>query len=389
MFQLLLLFLPVAAVSGWIAGYCHRKNNYSDEKNKSLIPRDYFVGLNYLINEQPDKAVDVFIKMLEVNSDTVETHLALGNLFRRRGEVDRAIRVHQNLIARPQLEKTQRVQALSELAQDYLRAGVLDRAERLFLELIAMKQEMPAAYANLLHIYQQQKDWNQAIAIAKKLNGSGSSMHTAIAYYYCELAEIACNNNDLVKAEEFLCEALAKDKNCVRASKVEGRIAMEQHEYKKAIKAFRRVREQDPDFISEIVAPLAECYDKLNLEADFIQYVQDCLVEYPRISLVLALSDYVKRWHGDAAAIDFISDKIHLCLSLRGVGHLIELYLNNADPNTKSKLVLLHEFITKLLEHKPIYRCIHCGFSGKQLHWMCPSCKRWGCVKPIHGLEGD
>lgn len=388
MLQLLLLFLPAAAVSGWIAGYCHQKKSV-DEDNKQLIPRDYFIGLNYLINEQPDKAVDVFIKMLEVNSDTVETHLALGNLFRRRGEVDRAIRVHQNLIARPQLEKHQRVQALSELAQDYLRAGVLDRAERLFLELISTKQESPAIYGHLLNIYQQQKDWKQAIAIAKKIEGNSAHMQTAIAYFYCELAELARAKNDYEKTNHYLADALAKDKNCVRASKIEGKMLLDLQDYKKAIKAFKRVREQDPDFISEVVAPLAECYNKLNLEADFIQYVQDCLIEHPRISLVLALAEYVRKWHGDAAAIEFISEKFHLCLSLRGVERLVELYLNNVDQNTKSKLSLLHEFITKLLENKPIYRCVHCGFSGKQLHWLCPSCKRWGCVKPIHGLEGD
>lgn len=388
MFKLaLLLLLPIAAVSGWLSGYAHRKHLHANRD--ALIPHDYFVGLNYLINEQPDKAVDVFIKMLEVNSDTVETHLALGNLFRRRGEVDRAIRVHQNLIARPQLEKQQRVQALSELAQDYLRAGVLDRAERLFLELISMGEDKQVSYVNLLNIYQQQKDWNQAIIIAKKLEANLVTMPTAIAYYYCELAEQARIGNAITKANEYLKEAVNKDKNCVRASMIAGRIALDAKDYKSAIRYYKRVREQDPDFISEVVVPLAEAYNQLNLEADFIQYIQDCLVEYPRISLVLALAEYVKKWHGDVAAIDFIIDKIHACLSLRGVERLVALYLNTTDANTRNKLLLLHEFITKLLVNKPIYRCVHCGFAGKQLYWMCPSCKRWGCVKPIHGLEGD
>src|SRR4030065_2811850 len=137
MLQLLLLLLPIAAISGWITGYRHKKST-EIEANPSLIPHDYFLGLNYLINEQPDKAVDVFIKMLEVNTDTVETHLALGNLFRRRGEVDRAIRIHQNLIARPSLRREQRSQALLELGQDYMQAGLLDRAESLFKELIEL-----------------------------------------------------------------------------------------------------------------------------------------------------------------------------------------------------------------------------------------------------------
>ncbi len=201
MLDLLLLLLPIAAVSGWYGGYKHKS---SAAQKPNFLPRDYFIGLKYLIDEQPDKAVDIFIKMLEVNSDTVETHLALGGLFRRRGEVNRAIRIHQNLIARPQLVKGQRVQALSELAQDYMRAGVLDRAENLFLELLELDKGNEANFRYLLHIYEQQKDWEQAITIARKLH----NMQPAIAHYYCELGDHK--------------KALLMDKNCVRATLLQG-----------------------------------------------------------------------------------------------------------------------------------------------------------------------
>ena len=172
---LLPLLLPVAALSGWYIG---RKSNTQQpvRKNNAILPPDYFLGLNYLINEQPDKAVDVFIKMLEVNSETYETHLALGNLFRRRGEVDRAIRIHQNLIARPQLKKSQRTAALTELAQDYFRAGVLDRAEKIFLELLEIGESQSVHLQTLLYIYQQQKDWQQAVQIAQRLAEKGDSV---------------------------------------------------------------------------------------------------------------------------------------------------------------------------------------------------------------------
>jgi len=391
MIYLFIILLPLAAASGWIAGFRHHKVSakFFDNGTNVTIPNEYFIGLNYLINEQPDKAVDVFIKMLEVNSDTVETHLALGNLFRKRGEVDRAIRIHQNLIARPQLEKYQRIQSLSELAQDYLRAGVLDRAERLFLELIEMGEETTLSYTYLLNIYQQQKEWNQAITVAKKLQPEVPSMHVILAFYYCELAELARAQGQNKQAHEYVKEAIFWDKNCARASIITGKLAAEVGDFNQAIRAYKKIKEQNPDLISEIVTPLADCYSKLNLEADLIQYLQDCLIEYPRVSLVLALSDYVRKWHGDAAAIDFLTEKIQHCLSLRGVGRLVDLYVNNAEATTKDKFMLLHQFIGKLLENKPIYRCLHCGFAGKQLYWQCPSCKRWGAVKTIHGLEGD
>jgi len=388
MFHLsLLLLLPVAAVSGWYAGYRHKK---TIEIAPPVVQHDYFLGLNYLINEQPDKAVDVFIKMLEVNTDTVETHLALGSLFRRRGEVDRAIRIHQNLIARPQLDRKQRMQALFELAQDYLRAGVLDRAERLFLELIELEGDVVSSLNNLINIYQQQKDWQQAITTAKKLASlSNINVNNAVAHYYCELAEQSRHNHRNQQAHEYLKEALSYDKHCARASIISGKLFIESGEYKLAINAFRHVYGQDAEYISEVIVLLADCYKKINCEEEFVDYLSKYIAENPRIYFVLAMTDYICGKQGEMAAIEYLTNQSHRCLSIRGLRHMLSLYINSSDPATKDKLLLLKEFIDKLSEHKPVYRCIHCGFAGKQLYWQCPSCKRWNSVKPIHGLEGD
>lgn len=387
MIQLLLLLLPVAAVSGWYAGYRHKK---TIEVDPPVMQQDYFLGLNYLINEQPDKAVDVFIKMLEVNTDTVETHLALGSLFRRRGEVDRAIRIHQNLIARPQLDRKQRAQALFELAQDYLRAGVLDRAERLFLELIELEGDVVSSLNNLINIYQQQKDWQQAIATAKKIASlSNVNVGSAIAHYYCELAEQSHNDHRIQQAHGYLKEALSYDKNCARASIILGKLFIEASDYKQAIRAFRSVHEQDAEYISEVITLLADCYKTMNLEEEFVDYLSKRIAENPRIYFVLAMTDYIRDKQGDMVAIEYLSQQIHRCLSMRGLERMLSLYINSVGPGMKDKLLLLKEFIDKLSEHKPIYRCVHCGFAGRQLYWQCPSCRRWNSVKPIHGLEGD
>ena len=385
--QTLFLLLPAAAVGGWFA-----RQRASLRNTNKLLPalrQDYFKGLNYLINEQPDKAVDVFIKLLEVDTDTVETHLALGSLFRRRGEVDRAIRVHQNLIARPQLDKSHRFHALLELGQDYLRAGVLDRAERLFLELVKMGEEDQESLRFLLHIYQQEKDWQKAIETAKKLLAQGEPVHDVIAQYHCELAEQMIDKGCTSQALYYLKRAQAIDYHCVRASLILARLEIEGGHYKEAIRCYKRVVEQDPDYISEVVLLLTKCYRCINEEDKLVAYLEGCLIRYPRISLVLAISDYLQHQHKEKIAIEFIAQQIKQQPSLRGLTHLVGLYLLNSTGDTREKLLILQNFMKKLLVNKPVYRCSQCGFSGKVLYWLCPSCHHWNTVRPIQGLEGS
>ncbi len=179
--------LPVARISGWLYGrYCHTVPNNSSPSG--LYP-EYFKGLNYVLNEQPDQAIEVFIKMLEVDNETVETHLALGNLFRHRGEVDRAIRIHQNLIARPKLSRAQRTSAMFELGMDYMKSGLLDHAENLFCELVETELYPVPALTELLDIYQQEKDWENAIRTARRLElYSPKPLNKVIAQFYCQKA---------------------------------------------------------------------------------------------------------------------------------------------------------------------------------------------------------
>lgn len=381
-----LLLLPVAATCGYWFGQ-------RDRKKLPSLPhwhRDYFKGLNYLLDEQPDKAVDVFIKLLEVDSDTVETHLALGSLFRRRGEVDRSTRIHQNLIARPQLERNYKVQALSALGQDYLRAGVLDRAERLFLELVELDAIDEKNLKFLLHIYQQEKEWEKAIEIATKLQKiSGRSSLPILAQYHCELAEIKKSQNACEAAIDYCRSAEAIDHDCVRASLLRGEIEMSLGNYENAIRCYKRVKKQDSSFLSETIEPLVQCYQALDKEDELLHYLNDALQQYQRFSLVLVISQYVQKREGDTAAIEFLAEQIRHRPSLRALRHLLELYIANSKGDTREKLSILQNFMDTLLEDKPTYRCCHCGFSGRILYWLCPGCHHWMSVKPILGLEGN
>jgi lipopolysaccharide biosynthesis regulator YciM len=388
LYHVLASLIPIAALSGWYSG---RKSLVKKENRSSArLRHDYFVGLNYLINEQPDKAVDVFIKMLEVDTETVEVHLALGNLFRRRGEVDRAIRIHQNLIARPQLAKEQRIHALSELGQDYLRAGVLDRAERLFLELVEINETSVPSLRYLLNIYQQQKDWEQAIVIAQKLQtASGETMQKEIAHFYCELAEKNIEKNNLEQAQRHLKKAQSVDRNFVRANLMQAKLAKTTGQYKSAIAGYKLISQQDPDYISEIIKPLMHCYEKLNEPNAFMEYLQDSLVKRPCISIISAYAEILQRCQGAFAAIEFLAEQIRSYPSLRGLCQLIDLYLERSEGHTKEKLYILRGLVEQLLLSRPVYRCTECGISGGTLYWQCPGCKKWSTTRPIHGLEGE
>lgn len=370
----------------WYLGYYskQKRNDYQ----KLNLPRDYLVGLNYLLNEEPDKAVDVFIKMLEVDSNTVETHLAVGKLFRRKGEVDRAIRIHQNLIARPQLDKTYREQSLYELGQDYLSAGVLDRAERVFLEVIGIREYAVPALRALLDIYQQEKSWENAIQMAQKLEvATKKNMQPIIAHYYCELAELAAAKNQTEQAAQYIKQAIQSDDRCVRASLFQAKADMAKGDYKQALRSLNRIKDQNPDFLSEAVEFMATCYEALSEEEKLIAYLTDMLKQYPQVPVVLILAERIRRWKGDKIATDFIADYVRRYPSVRGLKTYIQLHMNNTEGRTREDLQILHNLTIKLLADKPDYQCSSCGFSGKSLHWHCPGCKQWSTIKPLLSFE--
>jgi lipopolysaccharide biosynthesis regulator YciM len=380
------LLIIAAILLAWVLGYRSRSKNVVSQKVN--LPRDYLVGLNFLLNEEPDKAVDIFIKMLEVDSSTVETHLAVGKLFRRRGEVDRAIRIHQNLIARPQLAKPYREQSLFELGQDYLRAGMLDRAERVFSEVVGLKEYSVPAMRALLDIYQQEKSWDNAIKIATKLAAATRiNMQPVIAHYFCELADVAMHKNENEQAHKYLKEALDVDSECVRASLLLANLYIKKGDYKTALKSLKRIKDQDPNYLSEAIDLLASCYEKLNQEEKMVAYLMRVLDEYPKIPVVLILSERIRQWKGDKVAANFVADYVRRYPSIDGLHLFINLYLSNTEGRAREDLLILQGLTNKLLMDKPDYQCISCGFSGKSLHWQCPGCKQWSSVKPVHSLE--
>ena len=382
----LLILLPLAAISGWIAS--RQDQRIRSRKCGADIPSDYFKGLNLLLNEQPDKAIEVFIKVLEVDSETVETHLMLGNLFRRRGEIERATRIHQNLIARPKLDRYQRSQALFELAQDYLKAGLLDRAENLLLEYAEVEKDPEPALRQLLYVYQQEKEWDQAIATAKRLaRVSGEPADEMIAHFLCEEAEEEMTNGTADQALALLKKALAKDSSSVRANILRGHIARDAGDCKKAIGYWKKIEAQDRRYLPEVLDSMSDCFKETDNQAGWLKLLNNTLEEDRAIPVMLKLAEEIESQQGTPAAREFVIEELRQQPSLHGLSRMIHLSAVQSSGQAKSDLETLQAMIERVLASRKNYLCEHCGFRGAAMHWQCPGCKRWNTVKPVWGDE--
>lgn len=387
--ELLFLLLPVAVFSGWLIGRKKFRTNQSSVDCPPLS-RELFQGLNFILNEQPDEALEVFIRMSQLDNETVDIQFALASLFLQRGEVDRAIRIHQNLIARPVLSRPHRNQALYELALDYMRAGLLDRAESLFQDLANDSNYGSLSKRQLLDIFQQEKEWQKAIDVARKLsNVNGARVAPMIAHYYCELAELALKNGDSAEAQKLIKRAIKEDKNSVRASILDADIALRNEQIGNAIRAYKKIEQQDADYLPLIIEPLQRSYEQTGKMVEFVQYLRGLVDKRESISLVLALAQQLHKRGEEQQAIDLLKNYLQRRPSLRALEYLLELRVNHDESAQKGEVGIVKDIMGKLLSAKPVNRCNNCGFSSKSMHWQCPSCKHWNTVKPIHGIEGE
>ncbi|HET6632786.1 MAG TPA: lipopolysaccharide assembly protein LapB [Rhodanobacteraceae bacterium] len=384
---LLFLLLPVAAWSGW---YLARRGSAHSSARVNELSSSYFRGLNYLLNEQPDKAIEVFLKLAEYNRDTVETHFALGNLFRRRGEVDRAIRVHQHLVARPNLSDPMKTVALLELGEDYMRAGLLDRAETLFSDLVAMDAQAPSALKHLISIYQHERDWHMAIDHARRLEKmTGESQAAVIAQFYCELAEQSRQHGASDEARNYLQQAFASQPDCVRAHMLSGRLLASAGRTEEAVEAYERAALCDVEFVPEILPPLLDSYARSSQMERAERFLHGLLSRYHGISPVLALTRLIGKRDGEPAAVAFLTAQLRQRPSVRGLMALIDATLARSHGESRDSFLILRDLTRKLLDGQVMYRCSRCGFGAKAHHWQCPSCKSWGSVRPIHGVANE
>ena len=386
-YDLIWFLLPVAAASGW--WMASRQSRNKGGRPQGRISADYYKGINYFLNEQPDKAIDVFIHMLELDSDTVEPHLALGNLFRRRGEVDRAIRIHQNLIARPTLDKMQRDQALLELGHDYLQAGLFDRAESLLEELVDRDSKNLPALRLLRTIYEQEHEWLNVINVARKIDSSGQErLRHIVAQYYCEIAAENIRAGDFAEAKKMLRRGLTQHPDCGRALILQIEMDDRKGSHRAVIKSCRRLLQQSPAYLADVIEMMIRAYGALNRQKDMESYVESIINEQMAIHPVLLYCDYLLAEQDARLAAVFLERYLEGHPSLQGLQRLLLFQSasgGDSDVTGVEKGQVSLSILGGLLENSPLYICNNCGFSAMARDWQCPGCRQWETIDAVAG----
>jgi lipopolysaccharide biosynthesis regulator YciM len=379
----LILALFAAAAMGWLAARFW-SGRRAPPKPTTGLPEAYFQGLNFLLNEEPDKALEVFLRMVEVDNETVETHFTLGNLYRRRGEVDKAIRVHENIMARPQLSQAHRLNAVLALAEDYFRAGLFDRAERLFQQLANGGKHHVSALRYLLRIYEQERDWEQAIAIHDRLVAVTSAEHpTAIAHYHCELAQLAHERGDCLAAREHLHRVREVQRNFPRGALVRADVALTMNEPELAVRLCQRVVELHPRLLPLALPRVVKAlrgHDAGYLQQRFNAWIRPD----PAARAELAYAAIAAGLEQEPFARDCLRDL------LREDPNLGEIALALAgEPNSLSDAELgdLAVALGRIFRRTQRYRCVECGFASAAHFWQCPGCRSWDAFAPVAQLD--
>lgn len=367
--------LPLGFFLGFLANEVFRKYVNRSQGN---VNKEYFKGLNFLLNEQPDKAIEVFIKVLDVDNETVELHLSLGNLFRRKGEVDRATRIHQNLIARQNLSDEHRLQSIYELAQDYYVAGLFDRAENLFIELKDTSVFHQYAVEGLLNIYQKQKDWHKAIATIEQLRPSQRKNESKrSAHYWCEIAELAINEKRFDDANKALRKSLSECQDSARATLLQGELSFQQGDYVKAIQLWQKLDSNHAALSELIIDKMIESYQKLNDDSGLKQYLGSLLaMPKKQAAFELWLDRLQSVFNEEQADSIFYGLLENDTINKFAADYLDKALINNQI--TQKQLKILVNLLLAGAKNKNIeYTCTDCGFDVGTLHWHCPSCGEW------------
>ncbi|TPB78688.1 lipopolysaccharide assembly protein LapB [Burkholderia pseudomallei] len=374
-----LLAIPVAFALGWMASRYDLNKLLSESAN---LPRSYFRGLNFLLNEQPDKAIDAFIEVAKLDPETVELHFALGNLFRRRGETDRAIRVHQNLLSRNDLPVSGRDHALFELGQDFLKAGLLDRAEETFHMLAEGDYALDAQRA-LLTIYEIEKDWTKSIDTAARIEAMGAPrLTTEISQFHCELAQDALQRKSAELAAEHLRDALAVNPQNARAAILSGDTAAAAGDHRAAIEHWRRIETQNPAYLPLVADKLMKSYAALDRAAEGAELLTGYAQRYPSNDLLDVVYQYVAQLRGNDVAHALARSQMEKAPNLSGMLHLLDAQIAAADEPRRSELEMMRALVKQRTKNLPRYTCQNCGFRARLFYWQCPGCSGWETYAP-------
>ena len=382
----MLLIFPLFFGMGWLAARIDIKELLSESR---VLPQSYFQGLNFLLNEQQDKAIEAFIEVVKVDPQTIELHFALGSLFRRRGEVDRALRMHHNLVDRADLDDDKRQQAIFELAQDYLKAGIFDRAESLFSELEKTRYAKPALEF-LLELFQKEHDWLKAIDVAQRLTAvSGQPYAKLAAFFYCELASEEIAAGDPAAARAHLQQALTAYPNAVRATMMLGDMAVGEGKFEEAVAIWKNIETQDAQYLPLVAERLLDACRSMDRETEGIALLREYLNKYHSLDLMNVVFDGVLKNEGASAAYQLVRDELQRSPTLLGLDKLLEARLLEMPMERRADVELVKDLVHKRTRSLAMYHCAHCGFKARQFYWHCPACHGWETYPPRRSEERE
>jgi lipopolysaccharide biosynthesis regulator YciM len=372
-----LAVIPIAIAFLWLL--FRTKQNHRQQQ--SSLSSEYFKGLNYLLNDEQGKALDIFVKLVESNWDTIDTHFTLGKIYRKNGEMDKAIKIHQGLIARPSLPDRYKSKILLELGYDYLGAGWFDRAEGLFKEVLIQDPKSSEARHNLILIYQQEKDWHKAIDTAVDLFSENPTViGPMIAHYYCELADINKTRGDVNQLETNANKAMRYDANCVRASILLADLERSRGDTRKALAIYESIEKQDPESIILVIDSIMHCYSELAMHDKLYEYLLALQERHENLFLQNVIASVLEQTEGKQAAIRYLSSRIKQQPSLAGMQKLASYKQKEIDADEVFSDLSIA--LTAMTRDSVEFRCQKCGFSTNTHYWLCPSCNHWGRVKP-------
>jgi lipopolysaccharide biosynthesis regulator YciM len=378
-------FLAALLIIAAASGFAFKVYSDRDRDLPTRISADYIRGLNLVLSRKTDEALELFVQMAKVDDETLETHFALGHLFRRRGEVERAIRVHENLLARPNLSETQRHQAAFSLAEDYLGAGLYDRAEDKLGELVESPTLAESALEKLVYIYEREKEWLKAIEAQRKLEMFRGARSNQVAHYYCELADQARAAGDRELARTHLKATIRSESGQLRGTLIRAALAQEEGAFTEAIGLYEQIIEKDRYFISEVLAQVIQCYRSIDKLPYFEAKVAKWLERDPTLRRDFAYAAIV----GDLTS----SDALAGCVESFVLGNeVLSQLVNGAELETLSPelrrraIERITQGLRQIAMSSARYRCSNCGYSTQRFIWHCPSCKLWETVRPIQSL---
>lgn len=386
-----LLILPLFFTLGWIAARVDIKQLIAES---TALPAAYFKGLSFLISDQHGKAIEAFSEAVQANTDSLELHFALGSLFRRTGETDRAINMHLNLLAKKELTPNQKDAVKAELAQDYLKAGLYDRAEELFKGLNDTRYQQPALNA-LLEIYVREREWAQAIVTATELERlSGVPFRKEIAQYSCELAMNAIIAQQQDTARVHLNMALDANKNCVRANVLLGDLEASNGAHQAAISHWKRIEFQQPEYLGLVAGKMLKSYRADSKLKQGLTQLNTYLETYQLPSLMSALYEATLAEEGAEKAAKLAKNELIRQPSLATLDQLLQARAMADETNKKGHsqdIQLMQQTVRNAIGKRAAYHCDQCGFRAKQHHWQCPACNAWEALpaEPSEAIERE